>query len=138
MSDRLQELLQQRALLQSHLAWLDREIAAASGQPLSPPPSHRSPELDTPGKNASPAVSPPTRPSSASLAPESDAEEILAQYRQETGSLQTDVRKGCLLYFFGAFLLLGLVLTVFYFFSTRRHRLDSETRPAPPAAPGQH
>src|SRR5690349_2525236 len=35
--DRLQQLLRQRALLQEHLAWLDREIAAASEG--TPPPA---------------------------------------------------------------------------------------------------
>jgi hypothetical protein len=32
MSDRLQELLQQRALIKEHLEWLDAEIAATSGR----------------------------------------------------------------------------------------------------------
>jgi hypothetical protein len=32
MSDRLPELRRQRALVAEHLAWLDREIAAAGGE----------------------------------------------------------------------------------------------------------
>jgi hypothetical protein len=37
--DRLQQLLRQRALLQEHLAWLDREIADASSGVTGPPPA---------------------------------------------------------------------------------------------------
>jgi hypothetical protein len=37
--DRLQQLLRQRALLQEHLAWLDREIADASSGVTAPPPA---------------------------------------------------------------------------------------------------
>ena len=127
MSDRLQELLQQRALLQSHLAWLDREIAAASGQktlPLSAP-------ADATGRTSSdtsvppPALtSPPPAPINAPTGTDAEAEQILAHYRLDTTSVRTDVRKGCLLYFFGAFLLLGLVLTAFYFFYTYRQHSD--------------
>src|SRR6478672_3124092 len=36
MSDRLSELLRQRALVQEHLAWLDRQIADASMAVLPP------------------------------------------------------------------------------------------------------
>jgi hypothetical protein len=137
MSDRLQELLQQRALLQSHLAWVDREIAAASG-PMSSAPAHAS---DSTASNAPAStgliVPPQSSGSSASRAPDADAEEILAQYRLDSTSVQTDVRKGCLLYFFGAFLLLGLVITAFYFLRTRPQALESETRAIPSATPAE-
>ena len=44
MSDRFQELLRQRALVQQHLAWLDGEIAEASGStPATPTPAPRQP-----------------------------------------------------------------------------------------------
>ena len=138
MSDRLQELLQQRALLQSHLVWLARAIAAASKQGASTPPPGNTP--DTP-------KSPATAPANAALAPSTataesrpavnDAEEILAQYRLDSVSVQTDVRKGCLLYFFGGFLLLGLVITAFYFLRTRPQQLESETRPIPSSTPAE-
>ena len=35
MSDRLAELVRQRALVQEHLAWLDREIARAAQKPVA-------------------------------------------------------------------------------------------------------
>jgi hypothetical protein len=119
MSERLQELLQHRANLQSHLAWLDREIVAARAS--NPVPCEPSP-IALPGQLA-PASTRPAQvnvvaTTTASVAPTSvdaQADEILAQYRQDTPSLQADLRKGCLLYFFGALALLGLGIVAFYF-----------------------
>ena len=54
MSDRLQDLLRQRALIQEQLAWLDREIAAAADAALA---------------TTAPAVTPAPRPVSAPLQP---------------------------------------------------------------------
>jgi hypothetical protein len=102
--DRLTELRRQRALLQQHTDWLDREISRASlnATPESPP-----------------AVAPPTPDPSVTLrAAEplitADPDAILSQYRSDEGRLKTDVRKGCLLYCLGAFALLGLSLLIVY------------------------
>jgi hypothetical protein len=57
MSDRLSELHRQRALLQQHLAWLDREIALASQQGATQRP-----------QISDPAPLPPTSPSIAAAA----------------------------------------------------------------------
>ena len=47
------------------------------------------------------------------------ADEILEQYRVAPQSLQSDVKKGCLLYFFGAFALLALAILAFYYLNHR-------------------
>ena len=56
-SDRLATLLRQRQLLSTHLAWLDAEIAEASGlSPSTPPPA------STPLPPPPPPSPPPARP----------------------------------------------------------------------------
>jgi hypothetical protein len=101
MSDRLQDLLRQKALLEEHAAWLERQIslectAAGTGEPA-------------------PAVPPAPIPPAPALAPDpasvdEQAEAILGRYRQPTGSVQQATRRGCLLYFAAAFVLLGLAV----------------------------
>jgi hypothetical protein len=111
-SDRLAELLRQRAALQEHLAWLDREIASAAD---SSPPSVSRP--------IAPPV-PPAAPTSAATAPAAtgltsipsgNAEAILEHYRAPPDSLQRDVRQGCFLYFTLALVLLALAVMALYF-----------------------
>lgn len=43
-----------------------------------------------------------------------DADEILEQYRVAPAALQTDIRKGCLLYFIGALVFVGGVVAGLY------------------------
>lgn len=74
--------------MQQHLAWLDTEIAAASG--------------DTP---ASP---PPPRPATAPTPAAPDPEAILRQFHVDSGAAQTRAKLGCWAAFAGTFLLLGL------------------------------
>ncbi len=109
MSDRLTELQRQRALLQQHLAWIEREIATEAAQ--SGAPVHLSPPTPT----AAPA------PTSSVTAAQPDAEAILSQYRSEPASLHENVRKGCFLYFALAFLLVGLAVTALYLYTRSRH-----------------
>lgn len=132
MPDRLAELLRQRALVQEHLAWLNQQIAdaaeAAKGKGAG---TAAPPRPSTPNATASaPPVSATAAPIS-SLAPHlsgsttnalpADAEEILAKYRVEPTTVKQDVRKGCLLYFCAALLLIGAGLVGFYFlFGTRQ------------------
>jgi len=107
MSDRLDELRRQRALAAEEQARLDREIAAASGEPAPAP---------TPASAAgAPApqpvnLAPPVPPQVAA-----EAERILEQYRVAPDTLKTDVKKGCFLYFFAALALVGLAVVAFYF-----------------------
>ncbi len=137
MSDRLQELLRQRALVQGHLAWLDSEIAAASSGPASASPS--APHVASSARALSRPV--PAAPSylagqaaaiarhAAAAAPSSEnqnpavhaaAEAILEGYRVPADSLKTDVRKGCFLYFFVALALFGAGVTALYFLLGKR------------------
>ena len=129
MPDRLQELLHQRAAIQAHLAWLDREIAQL--RPSSFPEPSATPV--TPDKiGAIPAVSSSALPSTAHPAippADFDPDAILTRYQQDTVSLRTDVRKGCLLYFFGAFALLAIAIALFYFINTRFLRPASQSEP---------
>jgi hypothetical protein len=108
-SDRLQDLQRQRALVQEQLAWLDREIAAIQKNKVSVLP----PE---PAAIAIPVTSPKNVPISFNdaAAAERAAEEILSQYQQENQSLQKTVKRGCLLYFFAALGLLVVGVFVLY------------------------
>jgi hypothetical protein len=130
MPDRLQELLHQRASIQAHLAWLDREIAQ-----LRPTPASQSTAATQPLEKTSASLPAPDSPAASviTLPPlppaEADPEAILTRYQQDTANLRTDVRKGCLLYFFGAFALLGFAIALFYFINTRF--LHPSSQPAP-------
>jgi hypothetical protein len=135
MSDRLSELLRQRALVQQHLAWLDGEIADASGNqapsPHAPatfaPPKPAAPHLpaSSPGYLASQAAAIALHASSGAPAPTlvvdesprvtAAADAILDKYRVPPDALKTDVRKGCFLYFFVALAALGAAVTALYF-----------------------
>lgn len=116
MPDRLSELARQRALVSEHLAWLDREIANETvkrGSPaiaaaVTPPSAPAAPVVA-----ATAASTVPTSPVVGTTPTE--GEQILEQYRVEPTSLKQDVRKGCLLYFAAAFVLLGLVVVILYF-----------------------
>ncbi|MEO5957921.1 MAG: hypothetical protein ABIZ49_12405 [Opitutaceae bacterium] len=106
MPDRLAELRRQRALVQDHLAWLDREIAATSAvRPSDPSPAPLRPVAST----AMPitANAPTENPA--------EAETILEQYRVPATMMKQDVRKGCLLYFAGALALLALGVAILFF-----------------------
>jgi hypothetical protein len=112
MTDRLQELLRQRASIQTHLDWLDREITREKAAPLNAESVKPHPVAPSPAP-ASRVQTPPPTP--VNLQTDAQADDILAQYQQDKNSLHSDVRKGCLLYFFGAFAFLGLAITAFYF-----------------------
>ena len=112
MSDRLSELRRQRTLAQEQLAWLDREIArelesTGSGHAASVTPVGPSAASPMPMASATPAAIP-------------SADAIIEEYRVPSATLQRDVKKGCLLYFAAAFVLLGLFLVALYFLIGRR------------------
>jgi hypothetical protein len=113
-SDRLKKLQRQRALAAEQLAWLDREIAREAGTASVASPS------PTPSATTITPVAPPTPASAdaktaAAARAEAEAEAMMAEYRRDAESVQSSVKKGCFLYFFGAFALLALGLTAFYF-----------------------
>jgi len=134
MPDRLHELLRQRALLQEHLAWLDREIAAAGDAVLEAPPETGTPGILPVETTFVPAPAPsmgilqgtavsilsnaavPAEPV-APLPPEVAqlADTIIDEYRVPPKTLHTDVKKGCFLYFFAALGLVILAAVAFYF-----------------------
>ncbi len=110
MSDRLQELLRQKALLTEHAAWLDREIAleqawsapAAPGSAIQPPAAQIEPRA---------APTPAATPGSAPGIP--------VEYRSEPKKLGQDVTRGCLIYFVIALALVGIGFAAIFLFYKR-------------------
>ena len=81
--DRLQELRRQRALVQEQLAFLDREIAAASGEakpPLPIPPP-------VPAAHFQPAAPP---------AEGGEVDELIKSFQQESRSSLAQTKSGCI------------------------------------------
>lgn len=106
MSDRLSELQRQRALVQEHLAWLEREIAQATCTRPSPPaPSEQASVPRTP--------LPASAPDQAQHQP---APALAAEDPQEkAGAMAADARRGCLIAFaVGMVLFFALVLGAYY------------------------
>ena len=124
--ERLAELQRQRALVRDQLAWLDREIAAASADP-APAALPAAPESPAAIVGATPAL-----------------DEI---YQPDPVSTAARTRRGCLLLAFAVFLLGALSLTGIYFLryrdrpllgasaenssTTAKHSLPANS-PAPP------
>jgi hypothetical protein len=98
MSDRLQELLRQKALLAEQAAWLEREIAAEQARPGVTPP-------------AAAAAAPASPPPASAVA---TSEALFEQYRPNPQAVQQEVKRGCYLYFLGALVLLGLGVLAIY------------------------
>jgi hypothetical protein len=137
MSQRLAELHRQRRLVEEHLAWLDREIAAeliagAKRSPTALPPAASDSALaatvspatttsasatgSTPGTSttaAASAVAPSLGGSelSSSLPPEA----LIDEFRTTPDAVRDEVRKGCFLYLALAFGLLIAGIAVLYF-----------------------
>jgi hypothetical protein len=114
MSDRLAELRRQRALVQEHLAWLDREIAAAekiSSAPTSAPALSSAPASESRGipSAATAAIA------SVAISDAADSDAILEKYRVPPDTLKSDLRKGCFLYFAAAMLLFALGVVGLYY-----------------------
>ena len=108
MSDRLKDLQRQRAIALEQLAWLDREIAAQSGQPApAPAPAWPAP--------VAPAATPPPAAHTEAV-----AEEILANYQNDPINVKSNVKRGCFLYFFLAFAVVGLAVWALYYYHTSR------------------
>lgn len=103
MSDRLKDLQRQRALAQEQLAWLDREIARETGvpTPVTPLPTGAQAKPD-PRAVAQHPVTP-------------SAEDIIAQYQSQARPVQSEVKRGCFLYFFAALGLVFLGVLALYF-----------------------
>jgi hypothetical protein len=99
-------------LIQEHLAWLDREIAAESGS--IEPIRHATPIEIAAQPVAPPIVGESQTFSASSPAIEQQAETAMAQYSVTPQAIQQDVRKGCLLYFAVGFLLFAATVVGVY------------------------
>ncbi|HTT58085.1 MAG TPA: hypothetical protein VMF63_13300 [Opitutaceae bacterium] len=119
MSVRLQELLRQKALLAEQAAWLEREIAAeqakAAGGPAEPLPA----PLPFSATMPAPAAPAPAVPAGAAAA-DTEADAILAQYREADGFRPQRVKWGCILYTVAGAVLVLLGFVVMYVLA--RHR----------------
>lgn len=96
MTERLQKLLRQKALIQEHLVWIDREITDESGT-VPPLPNTIKPA-----------------PSATASDTASAAEKILGQYNKDTNVVKTDARRGCLIMFFIGFAVFILAIAIGY------------------------
>lgn len=109
--DRLHELRRQRTLMQEHLAWLDREIAAELGQTEA---TERATPIDVPVL-APPVAGQIQARADSKTVMEQEAETAMAEYRIAPQDIQQDVRKGCLIYFAIGFLLFAAAVVGMYF-----------------------
>ena len=122
MSDRLPELQRQRALIQGHLAWLEQEIAAASGRPASQATHATTAPQPV---NPSPAVTP---------AQDENPEAIIAEYNSDPKGTVESMRNGCFRWFTVALVLLLLSMYGLYRYSVFRkeNKARTEVKSAPP------
>jgi len=133
MSDRLAELRRQRALLSEHVAWLDREIAAESAKTGGTRPASAAPSSETkpPASATISSISALIAPNPTAASAPADADAILNEYRVAPDTLKTDVRKGCLLYFTLALVLLGAAVALLWL------AFRYNAPPAPPPQPAK-
>jgi len=107
MSDRLKDLQRQRALAQEQVAWLDREIARETAGTTQVPSLSAVASAKAEPRNSPEAAATP------------DADKIIAQYQGTTRSVHSEVKRGCFIYFFAAFALVGLGVLALYFMRPR-------------------
>ncbi len=99
--DRLADLRRQRALVQQHLDWLDREIAKERpGEDRYDAPAMPLPVR----QKASPA--PPTPP---------PTDLLLGEQPRPDSDVRRDVKKGCFLYFVAALGAIAFSVAILYF-----------------------
>lgn len=104
--DRLAQLKRQRELIRGHLAWLDAEIASADGEGdrVAAADAGTEPRERTPPAEVSPVPS----PAGATPVVEEDLPNV------DTRDIQSEVRRGCLIYAgIAALALIGLVAVIY-------------------------
>jgi cobalamin biosynthesis Mg chelatase CobN len=136
-SDRLNHLRRQRALLQEHLAWLEAEITAETARGAAERPASKAPVAETASKTEAEDIARggsldpdrevraataagSTSHAAAEDARDDNADQILEHYRSSPQNLQQDVRRGCLVYFIVALVLLAAGVVGLYY-ALRRH-----------------
>lgn len=123
--DRLAQLRRQRALVQEHLAWLEREIAETEKTGATEPApassgNQTNQDRPAPALSSSAFAAGLTRGRNDALEPaanttDTQAEAVMEEYRVGSDDLQRDVRKGCFLYFAAALALLVAGVAGLYF-----------------------
>ena len=103
--ERLPELRRQRALVQEQLAFLDREIAAATGE--AKPAAQIPPPL--PAAQSQPAALP---------AVGGEADELIKSLEAESRSSLAEAKWGCIWIFVAALVLLALGLFALYLYAS--------------------
>ncbi|MDB6170130.1 MAG: hypothetical protein JWM88_2994 [Verrucomicrobia bacterium] len=123
MPDRLDDLRRQRALISEHLAWIDREIAAASPHaPALPAPENRRGPVPLP---VGLGHAPRPVPNATAGAPRD-----FPEYQTDAAAVERDARRGCLLYAALGFVALFVIAAAIYFFGYRDYPLFSSGKPA--------
>lgn len=135
--ERLAELQRQRDLIRAHLAWLEREIAAATPNAAFPGTASQ-PSPATAENLVSPGSADPGAAATGLAPPEEFAAKLATEtavehYRPDPRSAALAARRGCALAFVGALLLLGLTLTAIYFLRYRDRPLFFPSEANPPA-----
>jgi hypothetical protein len=116
MSDSLEALRRQHALVRSHLAWLEAEIARAEGTASSPTPAVTPTSTLTSSHPPSPEPAPAPAPADSATV---DTDALLARYGTDSAQSPTALRRGCLIVFCGALGLLITAVVVIYFLRYR-------------------
>ncbi|MDB6093404.1 MAG: hypothetical protein JWM32_966 [Verrucomicrobia bacterium] len=147
MSDRLASLRHQRALVEQQLDWLDQEIAALEAPGPAATPARAIPSsasLPTPAPTPapqplqSPLYAKPLLRTPKPAPPAIDVLEDFPEYQADPANMQSEARRGCLIYTVIAFVVLILAMTAIYFFAYRDHPLLLvPERAAPTSSPAK-
>ncbi|HWA87540.1 MAG TPA: hypothetical protein VG710_15025 [Opitutus sp.] len=128
--DRLAELQRQRAIVRDHLAWLENEIAAATGVGAPPPRDHQGG-----GGAPSPRERTPFLPAAGSPSESSLSLETTVGLPPSSPTVAADsARRGCIFAAIVLFLVGAIALTAIYFVRYRDHPVIFMHREAPPAS----
>lgn len=115
-SDRLNELRRQRALVQQHLEWLEAEIAAAE------PKAHAAAPVRVPSASHAEGASSPIESISLRETPSSsELDALLAAQKSAPANSAAEVKRGCFVAFGLLFVVLGLAVYGFYLYSRSQH-----------------
>jgi len=115
---RKEELLRQRNLVASHLAWLDLELSKTEGRetPVPTVPLH-----STPAPGSAPAAPPSPGPGAQLPNAEVEAltEQLLREQTENTSKSVGEVKRGCMQLFAAALLALFSIVFLYYWFKYR-------------------